>query len=578
MTNQLRLPVQDPGEGNSTMACAPRRFRTFLPATDALESYSPVSVLVPGLGSLVGVAAGPDKVTPAEVTANEVVTEGSATESQSLTSLSVDRESLLTSVDISRNGMVLIGNAPPPETSAGEDLPIAELPSRSDLAMPAIITVSASIDRATSSVVAQSGQPAGAVSSAVSTPKQGGGLIRPMSLIKPATEASGLNAPIMLTGSGGGGPPVYTPTLSFSGSGGGQQLVKDPNDSNHYTMSGSGKVPVGATMTFLAALSDPSVVQSYSWSGGTIASSYFATAGVANPDSYMSLQGPPPTNLSSYTFIVSSTPQHYTVQVTIAYNNTASGQPAPSTLKADFDSVAPSTADFSNITKNNPSMIIQSDNVYISLPLRLPIRGPADTGIRYEVNTSTNTFGGSFMILQLIDVERFLTASGQSKHMVGVDERPPANPPNAPLYNVDDDGLHMGYPSFWVDPSVSPPVTNQVWEWHLDPNQVAPIHISMDNPSLGNPILPTTMIGVGNAAGPEKFVTYIMYKPDSWSGVWVAINKIVWNWGLTETFGVQWVESNRFDQAPPQEVSAAGLYPQWMGRSSQGIALGWVND
>jgi len=32
------------------MATPSRRLRTFRPATDALESYSPVSTLVPGLG------------------------------------------------------------------------------------------------------------------------------------------------------------------------------------------------------------------------------------------------------------------------------------------------------------------------------------------------------------------------------------------------------------------------------------------------------------------------------------------------------------------------------------------------
>lgn len=184
------------------------------------------------------------------------------------------------------------------------------------------------------------------------------------------------------------------------------------------------------------------------------------------------------------------------------------------------------------------------------------------------------------MLLQVVDAKAFKTVSGQSQHWLNIDERPAANPPNASLYNIDNDGVHSGYPAFWVDQSGQTPVTNKEWQWSLDANTVAPTHISADNPRASESNFSTSLIGIGNADGPEKFSTYVMYKPDdSWNGVWVAMNKLVWNWGLTDTFnGMSWVESNRFDQPAPQEVSAAGLYPQWMGRVSEAKKRGWVND
>lgn len=388
------------------MATPARRLRTFRPATDALESYSPVSTLVPGLGDGVVPPVAQAQATPLLAPVDPVATVALASAAQDAASAPVGTTTVDPGVTIVQAASDPVVAATPAPTSAGAIPPVSAIAGQSDPAAPSIITVSAAIAPSPSAAGA-SAQPTGASSAAASPPAQAG-VIRPMALSPAAASGattaddtsgsgsgSGSGSSSIVTGvyygsgsglgsgsgsgsasgsgSSGSGVPTYYPILFQGTSGGNNQagfLKQDPNDANHYTIPNG--VPIGAGLSFSVHNIDTSNVQSYTWSGGDYSSlkSYFSTPGdqVASP--FMSGSFGLVNDRQTYQFYVRAEKpgptsfHHYTVTVKVTYKPVPGGQPPDSTLTADFDAVPPITADFSNITKNNPSAILQDGNIH----------------------------------------------------------------------------------------------------------------------------------------------------------------------------------------------------------------------
>ena len=378
--------------------------------------------------------------------------------------------------------------------------------------------------------------------------------------------------------------PVPTLKEIVGGNGTDSILVPDPADPRHYTIPDG--VPIGAGLNFsLGNLPDASKIQSFAWSGDRFdILSYFSTPGDQPAPPFMNVQGGVVVNQPTYKFFVNSTDPgttlHYTVTITITYKPLNPGdQPGTDVVKADFDAIPPAVAEFTDIHKNNPRSDDQGGSIKVSLASQQPINTFDQVGFSIAANTTTAAkFGGHFMFLQTVRTYVTVRPKTLNAHRTGINERPAGNqpPPALPL-NIDIADLTVtGYKSY-TDPVHQVGGAN---EWLLARNTAGIKRTMSDSPEFSQADT-FASIGIGKAGNSEQFFTFLMYKPeDQWNGIWVAMKEVDWNWGLTVTKNAAggWDESNRVDSPPPQQTSAAGLFPKWDGRGPNALTASFVPD
>lgn len=118
--------------------------------------------------------------------------------------------------------------------------------------------------------------------------------------------------------------------------------------------------------------------------------------------------------------------------------------------------------------------------------------------------------------------------------------------------------------------------TSGVSGWTMKANDPEASKDVYDTPGIDQPTAGVTRIGVGYApappgqpdppAKPEKYVTYLMYKGDTYPTVWVALKKVSWEWtGVATVVGGAANLAN--PSGPNANVSSAlGEWPNWTDR------------
>jgi len=405
------------------MASPSRRLRTFRPATDALESYRPVSTLVPGFGD--GVEPPVAQARAASAPAEPAVTVAQVPASRN------GSTAVESPVMVNEPGATVVQVASAPSTvraltstliDAGQSL--AGIGGRIDFAAPSLITLSAATT-APVQTPAQSPQASAAVvapsasSAPAPTPRDSvGDGIRPMTLapaaapIGGATAAFGGGKVTPMNSSGVSTPPA--PTVSWSGGVGGPFQGQGSG-----TVSLPDTVPIGWFPTFtLQGASgwtiDPATIQ---WTGGTTYSRYFddpATQTVGgNPGlQAVSLGGPAATNQTTYHFIVDANPRNYSISVNFAWYNPQGGADIPAAATTiQFRSIVPVSTSISNVpgyasfyTTATQAVVVYSDNP-------TPWIGGAGKGMVLNATTTTLKYGGDLMFMQLMSMSRSITDS-----------------------------------------------------------------------------------------------------------------------------------------------------------------------
>lgn len=388
--------------------------------------------------------------------------------------------------------------------------------------------------------------------------------IRPMTMTSPGQKPDGMILPMTSSGgSGGGTPPAPNILVSGGGSAG-------SGGTGHLTITGG--VPVGTKLSCSVTPPTGFTIQpgSIIWSGMTDYKDYLANAPTDVAPQTMAVTTGVATNTATTGFIVDGAARPYDVSVSVIYNE-APGVRVSSDVA--FTSIAPAYATIAaaNMGTANHS-ILPNGNILIQLDdLANSPNFPGNQGIEIAMSTQTSAFGGTFMILQLMHVQRTMTvvdAAGDSTSFFM---------PNAGSgLNLDNFGLT----GFYTDPANANDTSTR--SWHMDANAASVgHHVTYDTPWVRTP--PTmfggdvTAFAVG-ANSPESFFDYLMYKPDNVSGVWVPLSKFTWQWGVSGTKNPQGTWN--WSGANATSTASAGVsstdWPSWTGRIQQDV-LGRVD-
>jgi hypothetical protein len=382
-------------------------------------------------------------------------------------------------------------------------------------------------------------------------------------------------------GSGGGDPPPppdKAPILSASGGSWGTSLKKDGNGN---PIPGEYEVVHGAPVGSIAVLqvSSPAagyIIDTVAWSGGTDVSAYLAADPAAAPPETVTVEHDVPNDELTYRFIIDAKARNYHITVEVTYLNHAAGS---TTL--DFTSVRPAVATLTADTDPTPDLVPNDPGKVYYWDA-----GAMDgaTGMVLKADTQASQyFGGDFMIMQIAYINRsYVDQNNNPKTKAG-----------GPLI---DDGVGGGLP-------LGMDLVNFEHSWHLTSQEDDPEPTQEDpNPektSLGDSGLDqaTDVVAAGvpdsindktltvgtpgpnppdpnNPPVPEKFKTFLMYKPDI-SGVWVALAKVEWGWGIQiqNQGGVWQVVPNTTQDPVPTQVSPIpntddDFWPVWDGKTS----------
>jgi hypothetical protein len=543
----------------------PRRFR---PYSDALEPMAPASSLVPTLTATSssrlteakGADANHDFVgRPSRLPINDEATTAladhfSLARSKIIVSMSTNLASPATASASARaqrldtypafaNSQITLTSAP------ADSMPVMPAtvgqPRQATGAMPA----SGAVLTPTGTGSVPIGQATATTnSSALSATGPIGGVIRPMTLSPSPTGGStgaprnvsalgsgnGANAGSGSGGNGGGasgfGPPTILGNVPISGT--------KPN----YTVgTPDGSLPIGAVPSFAVSGGSFATVE---WSGGTTVGSYLSGSPV-QPGPHA--QGPPtspvPTNQTGYSFIVQaetpgSTGFQYDVSATVTYANDPTKTKYTSHVK--FTSDPPSVASLSvdHMAPKWDNSINTLDN---TLNLLFQIAGDgqrAHTGIAINASTQTHHWGGTFMILQVID-------SGSEDFLQDQDGDIFYQPTVGDLANLDS-GQPLAYRGInWHQSANATLVTNTTYS---------------DSPALEGIPRNYKMAKVS-----RSYDTYLMFMPDIVPGsvpaaVWVALSRV--HWSIGETYNVQTLSASGV-VATNSVSSAVGFWPTW---------------
>lgn len=400
----------------------------------------------------------------------------------------------------------------------------------------------------------------------------GEGEIRPMTLA-PIQDGAGSyqtnEAMTALTSGGGeesgGGttpPPDKAPVIDFSG---GNTVQK--KDAAGQPIEGQYDVPDGVpvgTFTYITASAPADsgyIITKYTWSNGGDVSAYLSTNANQAPPKTQIVEKNVQKGNEAYRFVVDSKARDYSLSIDVDYqvgNQTAKGH---STLT--FKSVRPETAYLEKVTNPQPGQ----RNVEPHVAQYYDVAGIAGMGM--EAHTKAHAkFGGEFMVIQIADVQRtYKDANGVVKTMAGNNK-------------IDDGaaGLNIGMK-----------IVNGHHSWTLEAGEEGvsqsnyvedPVYVPSPNPNTDKELTVGTLAQAGPppvVAKPEKFRTYLMYRPTN--GVWVALSSLSWGWGIQlANQNGNWQEQPGTSQNPnvtttdPIAPGDDDFWPTWTGATSD---LAW---
>lgn len=353
-------------------------------------------------------------------------------------------------------------------------------------------------------------------------------------------------------------PPDKDPDIDFSG--GTTVQRKDPMgnkiEGQFYV---DGTVSVG-TRTFIS-VSAPATsgyvidTTTIEWSGGTLVSDYLPNnADEAAPETE-GLVEDVDEKLKDYIFVVDAHARDYIINVKVKYTNGASGE---STL--EFKSVRPVIA----------TLVPDSNPVPIQRPVQpeaAQYRDPTDSfsGMTMKADTQAHAdHGGEFMIMQIAYPNRSYTDSNNVVVQQG----------GGPY--IDDGAAMLGLGMEIITGDNS-------WTLKAGQSGISDITIAEDavsvpapNPDMDKKV---TVGHIGNPNDPkdpnipERFITYLMFRPEG--EVWVALAKLEWGWGLhlERVNGVWQVVAGSSQNPDPDPVNPIppgedDFWPTWNGKTS----------
>ncbi len=341
---------------------------------------------------------------------------------------------------------------------------------------------------------------------------------------------------------GGGDTPNEPPIISAKGTG----FILQSTGPGYYNITNP--VPVGAIMALqsLSPYQDPDgAITSYSWSGGSQFSGYYSTVPTAAPPQAQSAPQAPVTTNPSYSFIVDTPLEPYTISLTVNYNGDGSG-----TSVVTFSPDEPTG-----------SLAVQQVGTQTFGAAQVIL----DPRIQISATTSVDQYTpGQFMFMQIatsVYVQYTLPnppPNGTSMYLMNSAAFPGFDGPlydstgiTAYWYTYQNNPVYAG----WTLPSgsgASMPATGQAAPYMQDgPNYTA---------ANGNDLQ------VSYAA---NFSTYLMYQP-SIQGVWIALSQINWVWlEVATNNGGVWGGTTTKQPAPtgPTAPTGAAAFPSWVNTS-----------
>lgn len=380
------------------------------------------------------------------------------------------------------------------------------------------------------------------------------------------------------TGESGGGAPLPDKapiiTASGGGSGGGSWSATQKMD-NGSPVEGEFEVatgiPVGTVASFTVEPPNASyVIDTVTWSNGSDVSGYFAAAADALAPEVVSVKKNVKDNMHTYKFIVTPEAKTYELEVEVTYKSTNPGGPsATGKAKVTFESIRPE-ATFSVNSNPEPQQMLPTQ------PHTIWYRDPAaSAGMEFEAKTKKyEKFNGEYMIIQLANARRSYVDKDGVIYTMNTDWAldDGVNVPYASRLNLgmENQKNHNFWESFPI-PAVMPEgetAEDVETNWASDPVPVRPPTPETDK---------SVTVGVpGAEPEPEKFKTFLMYKPLAPGGeaVWVALASIEWGLGLgLENNNGVWQVVPGTEQNPdpittsPLPANSEDFWPTWSNRS-----------
>ena len=234
--------------------------------------------------------------------------------------------------------------------------------------------------------------------------------------------------------------------------------------------------------------------------------------------------------------------QHYTVKVKITYLPQDNVQPPSSTLSIDFDAIAPTTSlGLAPVTLSTPlpRQGFQHDVADGAVILQV------DPKITFQAQTTAATFPGEFMFMQLASAYSTRTDGN------GVEEHNTTRGPALDDGSIDTETLNLGTENRETGDS----------SWKAGGVQV--VRTSADAPSFQ---VEDTYQAF--SVGTEQFANFLMYRPDGWSNVWIAVQEFDWSWSGAATN--PWPADSSSALPPQYESTPSGgqEFPVWNTRTT----------
>lgn len=613
------------------MRTLPRKLRAFRPSAAALEARNAVSSLLAPLG-LAAVAAQPTAARPGDVASEEKGRPVTLAPTAPAAEVAQPRSATSPTVPVpARQGPA----DPAPERGAPQSLSALGLGLElADLGSPfasSVITLSQPSLPAqprsgpmtlSPSGVAAPSAPAVTPASPPRSAEQDGDGIRPMTLAPTAPgQASGVEAPsgtIDSTGFGAasqGSPEGSGPGgsgLGYASGSGGNPTISSSNvpltqtgddaQGRHYKVdyegdAQDGKVPVGKIVRLMIAPPSGPAYQTITWSGGTDFSSYYNGAAKTEAPTTMQVTRGVATDKSDYAFIVDPDPKQYNIKVSVTYAGGGAGS-----ADFTFTSVKPDVT--LTPTLGTPKLLLPPATTAGTVAIRLdrseeaPLNTKEGAGMRIDAETTTKEFGGQFMFMQVISPVRLTRREDDVKFRQTITAGTLAIDNSFTGFQGASRNGGIGYPITDADPGSDGKAQGNFYFW-ISGTDETETHTMADNPVTPGAFLSNKTLQVGDvgAGRPERFDTFVMYKPtQDETAAWVAIGKVHWEWGALAGnnpdgkggflggLPADWALT-AFPNVPAPTttipVGASEFFPGWTDRTTDILKRGnggWVQD
>ncbi|MBX6316400.1 MAG: hypothetical protein IRY99_26330 [Isosphaeraceae bacterium] len=298
------------------------------------------------------------------------------------------------------------------------------------------------------------------------------------------------------------------------------------------------------------------MIQGADWNGGQYDSYISTNANDPAPQAVSQPGAPDNARTCCYTFVTDGNPREYTITVHVYYDNGAQGD-----ASLTFTTVAPTKADIEVSGQGPPTAYLTNNGQTFGLRLTNNpnnYTSQAGAGVYFTAKTQTGKFGGQFAFVQVVDSRSYLTAvdaQGVTHYFRLINGGTGMNQDSQGNLGYEIDGVGSGK-----------------FGWAMGANQPEESHYLLDAPGIEQPRT-VTRISVGYPpaapgqpdppATPERYVTYLMYKGDTYPTVWVALKKVSWQWTGVATVNAGAAVLSNASGPSPMVTSATGEWPSW---------------